>query len=222
MRKILVVILLIAVLSVFVVGCSSSTETKTQCAEGQMLKNGVCVSDTQPKDIIKEDLSLEGTYTIDSQASMMTWHGEKIVGNAHTGTISVSEGNVVFDASQVSGEFVIDMTSMVEDEESDVMKHLKSEDFFYVEKYPTSKFVIKNIVEGMVTGDLTILDKTNEISFPVELTEEGDMLKAKAMFTIDRTKWGIKYSSESMLSEIGDKVIRDDITFGLDLVFNKN
>jgi hypothetical protein len=51
------------------------------------------------------------------------------------------------------------------------------------------------------------------------MTEENNILSAKADFVIDRTKWDIKYGSGSFFKEMGDKAIKDEIIFSLDLKF---
>ena len=43
---------------------------------------------------------------------------------------------------------------------------------------------------------------------------------ANAEFSIDRTRWGIEYSSGTIFAELGDKAIRDNIDYRLELVFN--
>jgi len=71
-----------------------------------------------------------------------------------------------------------------------------------------------------VTGDLTIRNETHEISFPATIVEEGARgLLIDALFEIDRTRWGIVFDSGSVFFDLGDKVIKDGITFGFSLVF---
>jgi len=72
-----------------------------------------------------------------------------------------------------------------------------------------------------VVADLTILDQTHEITFPVTavLTEAG--LIAHAKFDIDRTRWGITFDSSSFVLNLGDRAIKDEISYQLDLVLEK-
>ena len=101
------------------------------------------------------------------------------------------------------------------------MNHIKSKDFFDVDKYPISTLIIKSITEAYtITADLTIMDQTNEISFPARVSTNNGKLHISADFEIDRTQWGITYGSGSFFENLGDKAIKDKIKYGLELVFN--
>ena len=127
------------------------------------------------------------------------------------------------------GEFAIDMTSLTDTDLKDaaynkkLVTHLKSEDFFNAEKFPTAVLKIKSVksVEGFtgptfeVTGDLTIKGKTNEVKFPAMVQTKDGKTTATANITIDRTKWDIKYGSGKFFTGLGDKLIYDD--FKLDI-----
>ena len=77
------------------------------------------------------------------EKSKLSWLGEKVIGQ-HTGTINLQSGWLNWQDNKImSGEFNIDMSSIKDTEGSERLEgHLKSEDFFGVEKYPTSKLVI--------------------------------------------------------------------------------
>jgi hypothetical protein len=56
----------------------------------------------------------------------------------------------------------------------------------------------------MVTGSFTLLDKTNAITFPAKIEVTSSSLNAEAIFTIftiDRTKWAMKYAADPALGE---------------------
>ncbi|MCK7538706.1 MAG: YceI family protein [Marinilabiliales bacterium] len=66
--------------------------------------------------------------------------------NEHFGTINLKEGVIHIDNNAITGgEFLVDMTTIkntdIEDEKMNGMLvgHLKSDDFFGVEKYPACK-----------------------------------------------------------------------------------
>jgi len=91
--------------------------------------------------------------------------------------------------------------------------HLKNSDFFNVEKFPTAKFVSTEIKEGgsggthTVTGNLTIMETTKSVTFPANITVDGDKVTAKApMFKIDRNAWGITYKKGP-----ADNLVRDEV-----------
>ena len=53
----------------------------------------------------------------------------------------------------------------------------------------------------IVTGSFTLLDKTNAITFPDKIEVTSSSLTAEAIFTIDRTKWAMKYAADPALGE---------------------
>ncbi|WP_282044329.1 YceI family protein [Winogradskyella flava] len=173
------------------------------------------------------------TYNAVADKSMVEWKGFKPTGS-HTGTISVANGSVkVNDGTIESGDFTIDMNSIVvtdipaEDEGNGKLRgHLTSADFFDVEKFPSAKFEVTGIetVDGktMLSGNLTMKDATNNISFPVTTAMDGDtMTLTSETFTIDRSKWNVKYGSKSFFDGLGDKFINDDIELKVTLVAEK-
>jgi polyisoprenoid-binding protein YceI len=98
--------------------------------------------------------------------------------------------------------------------------HLKSDDFFGTEKFPTATLVIKSIGEKAanvysVTADLTIKGKTEPVKF--ELNVAGTT--ASAALKVNRTKYDIKYGSGSFFSDLGDKTISDDFDLNVKLAF---
>ena len=168
-------------------------------------------------------------YRVDAENSSVAWTGFKPTGS-HNGTISVNAGKFsVKDGMIESGEFEIDMNSITvldipaEDEgNAKLVGHLKDADFFDVATYPNASFSVTGMkTDGektLLSGNLTMKDATNNITIPVTMTDNGDevMLKSDA-FTIDRSKWNVKYNSESFFENLGDKVISDDIELIIDV-----
>lgn len=79
--------------------------------------------------------------------------------------------------------------------------HLKSADFFDVEKYPEIKFVSKSITQNKVTGDLTIKDQTHEETFDLEFNGihknpmDGSSVTGFIVNgTVNREKYGINFN----------------------------
>lgn len=179
-----------------------------------------------PEITIEDTVSLAGeiTFELNTEGSTLEWHGEKIVGNAHDGTIQIKSGSLMLENGEFQkGEFVIDMTTIQEDKDSTaVEKHLSSEDFFDVEEFPEAMLTVTSIdEEGIVTGDLTIKDVTEAISFPAMITHMEEGMVATAEFEINRTVWDIRYDSGSFFDDLGDAAIRDEIQFKLQLVLDR-
>ncbi len=178
------------------------------------------------------------TLKVDTQQSTLTWNGKKVTGE-HTGTVKLSGGTLqVKDGKLVGGEFTADMTSLTDTDLTDagynakLVGHLKSDDFFGVEKYPTSTFKITKVepianakageANYTITGDMTIKGKTNPVTFPAVVTINGNSATAKAKATIDRAKYDIRYGSKSFFDNLGDKVINDEFTVDINLVAGAN
>ena len=96
--------------------------------------------------------------------------------------------------------------------------HLKSEDFFNVEKFPKATFEITTITEegasANITGNLTIKDITKSVTFPAKITYGADKkpVSATANFNINRQLWNITYPGQP------DNLIKDEINLDLNLI----
>lgn len=167
----------------------------------------------------------DGSYPIDTGSSELRWHGEKLIGSSHDGTIGIKSGELeIKDDNIVGGHFVIDMATIQDDKGTEMLvRHLSGEDFFDVEEYPEARLAIKNIEEAgggqyRATADLEIKGMTNEIQFLADTKINGTMLTAGSEFTIDRTRWDIRYGSGKFFKSLGDAAIRDEITFDVRIV----
>nr|WP_319400649.1 YceI family protein [uncultured Carboxylicivirga sp.] len=161
---------------------------------------------------------------IDVKKSSLEWTGKKVTGE-HMGNILFKSGELVFKDGKLSGgEFEVDMTSITNTDLTDaeynkkLVGHLKSDDFFGVEKYPTSTLKIKTIHqkgnEYHVVADLTIKGKTNPVEFSV--MDSDDVYDG--VITIDRTKYDVRYGSGKFFDNLGDKVIYDEFTLAFKVV----
>jgi polyisoprenoid-binding protein YceI len=182
----------------------------------------------------KETLAGSGTFMLDTASSGLVWEGKKtlLVGYVDSGTLNLKDGKLMLSNGQISGgEFNIDMNSMATSKtgknsgETFLTKHLKSADFFDVEKFPISKFEITAVSKSAgddaylydVQGKLTIKGVTQPISFPAKIYSDGKNLIATGSVELDRTKWEIKYGSGSFFQNLGDNVIDDKFKVALNL-----
>jgi len=167
----------------------------------------------------------DGKKEIKVETSKVTWKGYKVTGS-HQGTIAIKEGQLTFkDEKLVGGEFTIDMSSIENTDMEGEYKaklegHLRSDDFFGVEKFPTASLVFKKVKSTgknayEVTADLTIKDKTNPVTFDMSIYGN----KATANIKIDRTKFDVKYGSASFFDDLQDKAIYDEFDLVSDLEF---
>ena len=107
------------------------------------------------------------------------------------------------DVTSARARFEVDLAS-VDTGNADRDAHLKSADFFDVEKYPVMTFVGRSVRKDgddyKVTGDLTIKDTTKEIELDYE--HGGDLqdpfgnrkIGGTLTGTIKRTDWGLTWN----------------------------
>tara|TARA_B100002051_G_scaffold276153_1_gene322763 strand:- start:4571 stop:5281 length:711 start_codon:yes stop_codon:yes gene_type:complete len=177
-----------------------------------------------------------GVYEIDTTSSVVNWAGQKplIEGYVNTGSIALKSGSVEITEESLSGELVIDMTTLSVSEtptkpgsENALESHLKGERWFDVETYGEATFVITDATLQSagtyeVTGDLTMKGETNPVTFPVQVVEgENGQVVAEADFEIDRTKWGITAGSGSFFDNLADNVVDDMVAMSFSLVANR-
>ena len=101
-----------------------------------------------------------------------------------------------------------------------IESHLKSDDFFSVDKFPNASLTIlnvekKNLGQYQVNANITIKGFTQKIVFDAELEEKT----ANAKLIIDRTLLGIIYKSGNFFEELADKAIYDEFEISIELKF---
>jgi polyisoprenoid-binding protein YceI len=98
--------------------------------------------------------------------------------------------------------------------------HLKSDDFFSVDKFSEAilEFTtssVQNSVEYNIQGNLTIKGTTHPVDFTISFID--DHWKANLIF--DRSKYDVRFRSGTFFENLGDKLIYDDIVIETDLFF---
>lgn len=209
--------------ALFFTACSSEAETTTETTA-----------------VTAEATAANGegeTYQIVQDQSDVQWHGTKVTGE-HKGNIDVQSGELTVNGDQLTGgTIVIDMNTITnsditaEEDNQKLVGHLKSDDFFGVEKYPTATFEITgaspvaNAAAGEpnynVQGNLTIKEKTEQVSFPATVMMDNGTVKAKADVKVDRSKFDVRYGSETFFGSLGDKAIHDEFTVSFDVTAAK-
>lgn len=178
------------------------------------------------------------TFVADTAASRIRFTGHG-VGKNHPGVFRLSSGSVAVGNDQITGgTFTINIKSMELEQKGGMFDeklrpHLMSGDFFDADKFGTAKFEITkvepyqanasdtSIVEGAnfrVSGNFTLKDVTKNISFPARVDLDGNILKAKGNFDIDRRQWKMNYGNDKTL---GDKFISETVNIELDLQAKK-
>ncbi|TYB79549.1 YceI family protein [Bizionia myxarmorum] len=189
--------------------------------------------ETTDAEVAAEVTEVSTKYLVDTEASTIMWKGFKPTGS-HTGTIKVESGVFTLNGDAVeSGSFIIDMASLnvtdlpVDSEDhAKLSGHLKSPDFFDVEAFPASAFEVTGFTnengKAMLSGNLKMKDTENNVTIPVTVTENnGSVTITSETFTIDRSKWNVKYGSKSFFDNLGDKFINDEMELQLTITANK-
>ena len=183
---------------------------------------------------VQDEAAMKGaTYAADTEASVINWTGRKFGNDAHSGTLSLSEGELsVEDGNITGGSFTIDMASMAciddmpDKDKAELVGHLSNGDFFNVGKYPTAKFTITEVseLEGeevathAISGNLTMLDSTHNVTFNATVANEDGQITATSQgFVIDRTMWNIKFMS-TLIGMAKDKAIKNELELKVTLV----
>lgn len=181
---------------------------------------------------ICEPVPGDGSYRIDPENSRLEWIGRNL-NNRHFGRIDIQGGDLEIVGGRLSaGSIVLDMNTISNLDLQDpvwrdmLITHLKSDDFFGVERFPVASFTLTGWEEqegasseapnGFATGDLTIRDVTRRVSFLAIVAPQPDgSIKAHAAFDIDRTLWNVNYGSCRLFERLGMHLVHDLISLEL-------
>jgi polyisoprenoid-binding protein YceI len=160
-----------------------------------------------------------GDYVIDAASSTIGFVGSKVTGK-HEGKFEKFSGSISLSGGKAEGgKLTIDVdTASVKSDEPRLDGHLKTKDFFEVDRFPKATFVSSEIKAGgekgashTVTGELELHGVKKTVSFPVTIKVEGDTVTDTAEFSINRKDFGIVYAGKA------DDLIRDDVLLKLSL-----
>ena len=187
-------------------GASSAT-TKSAPATSSTTSSTAAASAAAPAgDVV--------AFPIDASASKVEFVGSKVTGK-HEGKFEKFSGSITVTGGKAETAKIaveIDATSLKTDSEK-LDGHLKSADFFDVEKFPKATFTSTEIkVEGekaTITGNLNLHGVEKSISFPATVKLGGDSVSATAEFSINRKDFGVVYAGKP------DDLIRDEVLIKL-------
>lgn len=154
---------------------------------------------------------------VDASASTIGFVGAKVTGD-HEGKFSDFTGDVAIEGDKVTSIALDVKTQSIEVEPQKLEDHLRSADFFDVEKFPTATFQSTSITEKpdgqnthVIEGTLDLRGVAKTISFPAKITVEKGQASGKAEFTINRKDFGILYAG------MPDDLIKDEVLLEIDL-----
>lgn len=159
----------------------------------------------------------EGVHYTLTDDSVVHWTASKVT-RRHDGTFPDVEGTIALvdgtpEASSV--EVLIDTTTLTSDTDQ-LTTHLKSADFFDVERYPEASFRSTSISRQddgtyRVEGVLEMHGVARQIRFPATIEVTDHSIHTQAEFSINRFDWEIDYKGAA------DDLIRDEVLLRFDL-----
>jgi polyisoprenoid-binding protein YceI len=167
------------------------------------------------------------SWQIDSSHSHINFTARHMMISKVRGSFENFSGTVNFDEENPANTTVnveVDLTSInTRDDQRD--GHLKSPDFFDVEKYPTMKFVSTRVEQinennGRVYGHLTIKDTTKEVVLDVEYAGiakspwGSESAGFSATGSLNRKEWGLNWNQAL---ETGGVLVGDKINIEIEL-----
>ncbi|MFA6954908.1 MAG: YceI family protein [Thermoanaerobaculia bacterium] len=169
-------------------------------------------------------------YVVDTAHSEVSFRVRHLVTNV-PGRFTDFSGNINLEPKNLTKstvDFTIQATS-VDTDNADRDKHLRTEDFFFVEKYPTLTFKSEKIVkkgkdEYEVTGTLTMRGVSKRITVPVEfggLSKDpwgNEKAGFSVEFKVDRKEFGINFNKTL---DQGGVMLGDEVKIALNLELNK-
>ena len=200
----------------------------------------VIFSCTKDKPVTSETTEVSTTkdgekFAVDTTNSKIEWKGFKVFkseNTSHFGTIKLLSGEVtVKDGALESGTFTANMHSLdnVDLKDNADMKgklegHLKSEDFFGVDKFPSASYEITKVSKSdsgdyntILDGNLTIKGVTKPQQLHANVSVDGDVVSIATKPTeINREEFDVKFQSP-----VENGVIKNEIEIQVLVKANK-
>ncbi|MGE3539982.1 MAG: YceI family protein [Candidatus Tectimicrobiota bacterium] len=139
-------------------------------------------------------------YVIVPQKSQIRFKAYSVLARP-LGKFTAFAGEILADPQHTSASSVqlrIEVNSL-DTENARRDKHLRSADFFFVERYPTITFVSTAITGAVpmftVTGDLNIRGVTQRLSLPVQIEQRPGELQVQGQVALNRRDFGITYDA---------------------------
>ena len=167
------------------------------------------------------------TYAIDKAHSEAEFQVRHLVTKVR-GRFSQFEGAIRFDEEQPANSSVTITipTASIDTDVADRDAHLRSEDFFFVEKYPQITFISTTITPAgspdtyAVTGDLSIRGVTRRITLPVTYLGKAkdpwgnEKLGFETEIAINRKDFGLTWNAAL---EAGGFLVGDEVKIGVSI-----
>ncbi len=169
------------------------------------------------------------TYKKVAKGSQLKWRATHLGGlQPRFGTVKLDKASVLVNDNKITNAtFVVDLATLSVDnfdegaeQKGKLEGHLKSADFFNIEKYPTATFEMTKLTpltgnyNSEMTGNLTISGVTKSITFKTNVAVHPEAVTINSEdFIINRQDWGLSYHSEGDAGVPKDYLIDNGIGF---------
>jgi rhodanese-related sulfurtransferase len=177
----------------------------------------------------------DGAHPVDLSESFVEWSGRNLL-KRHHGRIGLRAGQLEFVHGKLTGGRVVIDLNNIEcfdlhgTEWHDVLiNHLRSDDFFEVERFPEALIVIngaRRIDDASlgrpnleISADVTLKGISGPLKFlaTAGVTPDGKAA-AQAVFSFDRTRWKVLYGSGRFFHRLGRNLVNDLIELEIKIV----
>jgi polyisoprenoid-binding protein YceI len=206
--------LTVLAVSIFLVACEDPAANKTRALTSNPSSPGEANGNLPVAAAKGESLA------ITTENSKVQFTGSKVTGK-HEGGFGNFSGKIdlVNEKPEDSSVAIGIETGSVYTDADGLTKHLRSGDFFEIEKFPKASFSSTKIVPDptrvenayIVTGDLELRGVKKSVTFPATIAVTPTWVRVSSEFSIDRKDFGIVYVGKA------DDLIRDDVVIKLDL-----
>jgi polyisoprenoid-binding protein YceI len=196
--------------------CQSELDDKPTA----QINDAVPAKSPEAAPVAKEgDATATQTLALVGAKSSIEFVGAKVSGD-HRGSFGSPTGSVQLAGDEVKAMRVEVSTTDLSIQPEKLAGHLRSPDFFDVEKYPMASFTLASVAakgaDGStheVTGDLELRGVKKSITFPAQVKFSEAGVAATASFKINRQDFGIVYTG------MADDLIKDEVLLDLKLEF---
>jgi polyisoprenoid-binding protein YceI len=171
--------------------------------------------------------TLTGDYTIDPSHSTIGFTARHAMVTKVRGAFNEFEGSGHFDAEHPERSHLrlVIKAASIDTRNADRDAHLRSNDFFEMDTYPTITFESTSVESGgddhyLVTGDLTIKGVTKAVTVDLEHTGAATdpfgnhRIGFEGKAVVNRKDWGVSFNAPL---ETGGVLVGDKVTLELDI-----
>lgn len=173
-------------------------------------------------------------YNAIPDESTVSWTGRNY-NSRHTGTVTIKNGVLDCQTEDLQGSFTMAMESIANNDlagselQPVLEAHLKSDDFFFVSRFPSCTVEITRMrpIPGAgatmpnynVQAVMTLRGNAQSIAFDANLRPLAEgRIALMANFDLDRTQWGVIYGSARFFKFLSYHIVFDIISIDLRVV----